>query len=142
MKIPVLNGAPETDIPSNAALVHCDGAFYYVYFYGDIIPDEHLPRAIAPGPVLNWAIADALRNSSIFLKAFMASSESLPVNTAFTLLLSAINFQNINDLRFAFNALRIALVPVSIGDFTTEDLSLVESLLLTHHFPLDGFNLA
>lgn len=139
----LVNGSPETPLPSDATTIFCNGINYYCYFLGDEIPPEHQPPATPePQPEPDWSLAGHLRGSQIFAKSFAAASEVLPASTAFNLLLSSLQWQNLNDLRFAFNALRAAMPSTTAGDFTVEELQTVSDLLTQHNFPLDDFNLS
>ena len=54
LSIPLVNGCPETHIPSDAVVSFLDGLNYYVYFDGDTIPPEHIPTYDEPPPETGW----------------------------------------------------------------------------------------
>jgi hypothetical protein len=88
-------------------------------------------------------LLSSLRGSALFSRAYAGGDESLAVQNAFTLIqVSLSSSRNLDDLTFAFNRLRDALKNTSVGDFTTEELQAIASLLTESNFSLQGFNLA
>lgn len=140
-------GTVKTDLEVVILQSGDDVAVGYGYENGMFIappPPPPVPGILveSPPPEPDWALADQLRGTTIFQKAFAASSVSLAANTAYTTLLSGMHFQSASDLKFAFNALRAALPSTPVGDFSATDLATVRSLLIAHQFPLEGFNLS
>jgi hypothetical protein len=87
-------------------------------------------------------LLSSLRGSTLFSRAYAGGDESLAVQNAFTLIqVSLASSRNLSDLTFAFNRLRDALKNTSVGDFTTEELQSIASLLTESNFSLQGFNL-
>jgi hypothetical protein len=88
-------------------------------------------------------LLSSLRGSTLFSRAYAGGDESLAVQNAFTLIqVSLSSSRNLDDLTFAFNRLRDALKNTGVGDFTTEELQAIASLLTDSNFSLQGFNLA
>lgn len=112
---------------------------YNILIAAQSIPE---PEPIEPTPDPDWSIVDCLRASPVFARAFAGGNESVPAINASSYVRDAMFFQNVNDLRFGFNQLRVALANTSVGDFTAEELAFIGQKLEEYHFPLEGFNLS
>lgn len=97
------------------------------------------PQPQTPQP--DWGIVEELRNSPVFYKSFVAANNSVAVSNAFSLLRDALDLQNVNDLRFAFNNLRPALAATPVGDFSAEELAWISEKLEQYGFAINDFDL-
>lgn len=86
----------------------------------------------------NWqGLENMLRASAIWQKAFEVSMLSLPAQSATTLLLSTItSTRNLQDLEFAIGFLRQQMQALPVGDFTTQEITLMNQALEANGFSL------
>lgn len=86
-----------------------------------------------PTPPPNWNnLVNSVRSTPVFGKVYMASKTDTQINTAFTLLLSALtNSHNMNDLIFALTDLKSAMGVM----FVQTDIDFINQSLSSNHFP-------
>lgn len=82
----------------------------------------------------DWVgLLEEVRATPVFAKVYAASKDSLPVNVAWTLLLSTLmsNNPHINDLAFALHDLKANMPALDRGD-----IEFINQVLAKYYFPI------
>lgn len=86
----------------------------------------------------NWeGLLSDLRCSEVWAKSFVAASSSLPANAAWTVLYSTLTgiSRSLPDLMYAVGALRLAMIASGEGDFTDDQVVIINTIMINRGFP-------
>jgi hypothetical protein len=107
--------------------------------------DWMLPHIFQSEPIANWqGLADDLTGSTLWAKAYEASTRTLKANSAFTVLLTVLTSTKRADrLNHAIALLREAMRGISaIGDFTADELVEIAQTFSDNGFDPEDFDLS
>lgn len=124
---------------SDGAFIPNDpGNFDWIQYQQWLETEGNTPDPIDTPQLVNWqGLENSLRASPIWQKCFEVSMLSLPAQSATTLLLSTItSTRNLQDLEFAIGFLRQQMQTLPVGDFTTQEITLMNQALEANGFSL------